>query len=339
MRQPVYPLLLAASYWLTGRNAFVVFLLQGAMNLLSFSLACLLGAALFEKKFWPGAPLLLALYYPLWAPAAYCGTESLYLVLNCAGMFCLYKTVQRRADRAAPAAFAAASGFFLAMALLTRPAGLTIILLAAGGLGGAALFRRLRPVAPTAFLVTVAVVLLPWTIRNAVLFGEWTPLSSEGGFCLWDATLAPEESRFFESEQFRAAVGSHYYLSREAESRFREFAVRNIRDNPLRYLVYGVRRVARSWCRIGNAPAPWLLHGIHCGLLLFALVGFANTDRMRALFLLLPAVAVSVSLFFLHAEVRYIWPAMPFVLILSGQGMRAAIARLLLPHNVKADSA
>lgn len=329
MRQPLYPLFLAVSYWLSGRHALLVFTLQGLMNLASLGLTCLLGAVTFGKAFWPGTPLLLALYFPLWVPAAYCGTESLYLVLVSAGMFFLFVTLKSDAGRSRPIVFAALGGISFGAALLTRPAGLALVILITGYLGAAALFRRLRPVNLLVFIAAVAMVLLPWTIRNAIALREITPLSSEGGFCLWDATLAPDEPRFFESEQFRAAVGEDYYLSREAEKRFKDFAIRNIRANPGQYLRSGVRRVVRSWCRISNEHSPWWLHGVQCGLLLCALFGLAGMDRWRALFLLIPAIAVTVSLFFLHAEVRYVWPAMPFVLLLAGQSMQSGAERLV----------
>ena len=129
------------------------------------------------------AAAIAAVYPPLvWIPA-YVLSESLYMPIALASVLLLHKArVQTEAERLprAGGASTVAAGLVTGAAILVRPGTLFFLPLVA-----AWLLRRRRGSLAVAFCVAAAVVVAPWTLRNARTYGRFVPVASEGGVTFW----------------------------------------------------------------------------------------------------------------------------------------------------------
>ncbi len=178
MRGPLYPLFLAVIFRLFGAEVGVARILQAA-----------LGAAMVPLLYlWVGrrygwvagllAAVLGAAFFPLAVQATFLLTETLFLFLFVLG------TVIWEGKRLAFRALGA--GLVFGLAALTRAVGLPLVLLAAGE----ALFspgerpaRRFR--FALLILAGAALVIGPWTVRNAVVHRAWILVDTTGSTNLW----------------------------------------------------------------------------------------------------------------------------------------------------------
>jgi 4-amino-4-deoxy-L-arabinose transferase-like glycosyltransferase len=128
------------------------------------------------------AALLTAVHPPLIRLSGYVLSEALYVTLAWITVLLLGLVLDRRpplaAGRAAAAALAA--GLLGGIAVLTRPAMIMFIGLAALWL----IVKRQQPAA-LLFLVAAAIVIAPWTIRNVRTHGRFVLVASEGGITFW----------------------------------------------------------------------------------------------------------------------------------------------------------
>jgi 4-amino-4-deoxy-L-arabinose transferase-like glycosyltransferase len=188
-RAPAYPVFLAAVYAVAGRTAGTVL---GAQALL-WGLGCLALAGLVGRA---GSPIagwtagaLVAVHPVLARAAGEVLTECFYTVTLIGVVAALDQAVRRRSG-----VWLALAGGLTGAAVLTRPLTLALLPLLWGGL---LLWRGAldAPWRSAAVLTAVALaVLLPWTIRNAVVFGRFIPVQAQGlGVNVWLATLPYHE--------------------------------------------------------------------------------------------------------------------------------------------------
>lgn len=331
MRQPMYPLFLVLFYWLPEESILVLQVSQIVLNTLTFCLMLLIAGRAFGEHSWGGTFLALALYFPLWMSAAVVMTETLFCFLLVLAMFFL----QRAISQGEHPRYFVASGACFALAFLTRPIGLPVFLFG--------LFPiLLRAKVPRALMswsvlsISFLIVTSPWFVRNAIVLDDYTALSTDGGFNLWRASTSANDPLWWDSAEFNSAIGNGgYYLDRTADKRFKEMALRHLEADPLACLKRGVLRVAETWsyfCGSRRFVDDSILFGLfrllQFAILAFAVLGLFVLDRANAVYFLVPIVALSSVLLFTMSTSRFILPAMPFVLVLSGQGLCLALRKL-----------
>src|SRR5262249_43814560 len=108
-------------------------------------------------------------------------SESLFVPLLLGSAAMLLHAADRRST---PLAFGA--GTLLAAAALTRPSALALAPLLLGPLGGRRCGPRARGRLAAASVVGFVLALAPWTIRNALHFGELLPISDGIGATFFD---------------------------------------------------------------------------------------------------------------------------------------------------------
>ncbi len=175
-RGPLYPWFLAGLFRLFGESVHpvrVAQLLLGAAN------AGLVWAA--ARRFVsPGGALLAALLYAGYGILVYFDGEVLTLTLEMTLLLLFLLALTARGRAGAPLA-----GLLLGGAAILRPSILPVALPALLYLrpGGGGLPRRAPAwrLAPAAFLVALALPILPVVIGYRVLLGDWIPISSQGG--------------------------------------------------------------------------------------------------------------------------------------------------------------
>jgi hypothetical protein len=177
-RAPVYPVFLAAIYILSGLQArfFAVRIVQAfvmaSIAPMTYFLAQRLGASRRHARIaaWIPAAWPLLLLLPLGL-----ATENLFIPLLTAGMLMLFKAVESRRLRDT-----ALSGLIFGLATLTRSVVVGFPALAAIWLW----VRKMRRHAVLLMLV-IAILVVPWCVRNTLLHGRLTLVETSMGYNLY----------------------------------------------------------------------------------------------------------------------------------------------------------
>ncbi len=175
LRPPAYPLVLAAAYEATGARWTAGRLLGALLGTLTVALVMALGTALLGARAGRWAGAIAAVFPPLiWLNGSLLA-ESLFLPAVLGALLCVARAGGSRA-----LAWAAGAGALVGLAVLTRNNGVVLLVPVLGGLF--ALTRGAR--GPAVALLAVALVLLPWTLRNEDAFGRLLPLGTQSGYTL-----------------------------------------------------------------------------------------------------------------------------------------------------------
>lgn len=193
-------------------------------------------------------------------------------------------------------------------------------------------------------LLIVAATLFPWAYRNDRILGEWRWLTTRGGISLYDG-VGPQADGGSDLGDVKdsAAVRDMGELDRDAY--FRREAWNTIQSDPARIVRLAGVKLARFWNPIPNVEsyrssftrlvsAGWMLP-----VLILAVGGVAVLVRQSeigglrlALFLLLPALYLSVLHCVFVGSVRYRLPAMPFLEILAALAICRRSSRRSTPE-------
>ncbi len=182
-RAPAYPLFLAAigagdrSYEAVPARVKIAQSIVGAIGVW---LIGLLAWRLAGPKAAAVAAWIAALYPPLVWITAYVLSEALYCTLALSTVLLLDHAIDRSDGGRRSSASALAAGALCGIAILTRPVMLFFLPIAAPWL---VLRRHIR--VATILLVTAAVVVAPWTVRNYRTYGRFVLVASEGGVTFW----------------------------------------------------------------------------------------------------------------------------------------------------------
>ncbi len=202
---PVYPYFVGALFRAFGTMRAVLWA-QVVLGALLVPVVGLAGARAFGRRVGLLAAAATALYPELlWYPAHY-WSETVFLLL-------LWGAIERTlaADARGSRGAAVAAGLLWGLATLTRELSLYLVPIAVLWLlrprraDAAGRFRShgLRPVAGgvarAALLVLVTVLtVLPWTIRNAIVFRVFIPVSTMGGLNLWQGNTTLTHLQIYE---------------------------------------------------------------------------------------------------------------------------------------------
>jgi tetratricopeptide (TPR) repeat protein len=336
---PLYPYFLAVVYKLAGPNLLLVKLVQAGLGALTAGLTYLLGRECFGTVAGLVAGFVAALYVPFIFYDSSILFPVLATLLNTAMLYMLCRGLRSGGVRSFLLAgiLAGLSAAGNASILIFGPF-LVVFLLV---FGGEAFEHRLRRAG--LFVVGVAVIVAPITIRNAVVGGDFVPLTSNAGLNLYignnekstGAYVKPEGLDVYtdpEGEAIaEAALGrdlkpsevSRYWTGRAldfARTRPSEFASNLVRKLFLFWSVYEVPQIEhlpfeRRYSRLLRLPSP--SYGIICPL---GLVGIFLALRRRReawpLFLFTVTYSFTIVAFFVVA--RYRLPMVPALMVFAG---------------------
>ncbi|MEE2789232.1 MAG: glycosyltransferase family 39 protein [Myxococcota bacterium] len=199
-------------------------------------------------------------------------------------------------------------------------------------------------------MLMFAASILPWTIRNAVVFGEFIPLGVGGvGVSLfwgahehWDNwrgwrkfptfmfKSTKEEKKF--NKAYKQYCDYHYASSikiRKPEKKIRATALEYIRMNPARVFVNWILNQPRLWFLVPHTKMSIAVASQWFFLVTipFMIAGVVFLWRRELIYALpiLGTFAYTNALFFpLHVQPRYGVPVIPVLLALAGIGLYAA---------------
>lgn len=250
----------------------------------------------------------------------------------------------------------ALSGLLLGVATLARPS-MQFYPLVLLPLIFWALDRRWS-VALSSFAILFAsfgLVLLPWAVRNSLIFHAFIPATSHSGRVLYQGNFALGDPDYL---RYRNWKESEEALAKVLESRFgpapgdteglneheidkiaQQEGIRAIRAHPGRYVVLSLRRFFQLWFSQGfGIPPPLesyltaITNGILLGLATAAFVFFRGTWLWPAIPLIV-LVAFNTAVYIAVLAVpRFNIPIMPYVLVFAAQTIvRLGISTKLVP--------
>ncbi len=335
---PLYPYFLAVVYKIAGPGLLTVKIIQGVLGALTAGLAFLLAREIFGKVAGLVAGFLAALYVPFIFYDSSILFPVLATLLNTAMLYFLYRGVLRgrEADYLIAGLLAGLSAAGNASVLAFGPFAVGFILLH----GKAPIRRKLRKAA--IFVIGVAVVVAPITVRNAVLGKDFVPLTSNAGLNLFignnerstGAYVKPLELDVYEDPEGKgiaeAALGRELKPS-EVSAYWRGRALDFIKANPGGFTSNLLRKAFYFWSvyevpQIEHLPFEkrysWLLRipspsfGIVCPLGILGIL-LAIRKRREAWLLLLFMLAYSSTIVMFFVVARYRLPMIPALMVFT----------------------
>ncbi len=268
----------------------------------------------------------IAAFYPelVWF-ASHFWAETVFTVL-------LWWAIERllAADGDEGAKAALASGLLWGLAVLTRETVLYFLPLAALWLA----WRRAGGTRRAAVLLaTAAVVVLPWTLRNWLVFDAFVPVSTSGALNLWQGnTRLTREQVYEEYWAVHGRIAKYEHARRRAVEAILErqplWIFEKLRDEmPAFWAAHGQPIVHLERGAYGVVARPLALLAVaivlspYLAVLVLFVAGVAVLPRRRAVVLLLGFLVFYVLLHVVaHGYPRYRLPAMPAVFLVAAHG-------------------
>lgn len=341
---PFYPLFCVGIYRFFRESPFAVSLFQVLVFVGVAFMTYWIGKEIFCEE--TGA---LAAFFVCLHPGLFIfTTHTLHpLIVDCF-WFTLFFLSVLRLQKAPTLKKVIASGIILGCTFLSRS---TIFLFAAAAclwLYPQWDFHARRKFFFLAVLIFIPfLVLIPWTVRNFIVFRHFIPITSTFGLQIWSGNnphatgtlLTPSGEMVL--GQDKAFLDRLYQTDELGQAKlFREEAVRYIREHPFRTFKLFLKKIYYFWWFAPQSglwyPPAWrLLYRIWYGSFAFLAVaglglGWRNTHgerRKRLVLLLLFLLSISLfqSLFFV--EGRHRLAVESFLLVLSAEGARRLLRR------------
>jgi 4-amino-4-deoxy-L-arabinose transferase-like glycosyltransferase len=199
-------------------------------------------------------------------------------------------------------------------------------------------------------LVGITLIVVPWTVRNAIALDRVVPISTGGGQVLFAGTYLPSDGdpervgaevverhpelfgpdavRRLRLEQILTRLAEQRYPGTEADKALSKMGKEQLWDDlseePLEYAGFVATKVGRIWSHgpreVMREPG-WEL--LHWALVAFGLIGLAvlaSQRRWEALLLATIFVAITAISALLVASPRRVLVMMPLVAALAGVG-------------------
>lgn len=339
MHLPGYPAFLAALYTAVGVDTApqpLVSVVQAVLSGLTLWGVFLLGRDLKGPGTGLAATILGAAYLPFWWSYRYVLTEDLFAAL-CVWAAWLLLSAIREEGRRAYIAYAAA-GAVASAATYVRVASAAWMLLTGAillFLGGPERGRFLR--GSGVVLLTVVLFFGPWWYRNSQIYGRFIPFNTmtSSGSLVASFDDREELVEVLESlDRGHVDPPEDIELDRKMASVARTRTREALDTDPVGYVLRRTRLVAVSFFTYhpnpfgGFSGMGGVTEALHLAVLALAAVGlWVHRSRMAVWIL----AGLPLSLVAVHAVTlvysRYLFPMMPFMIVLAGLGLAAAAPR------------
>ena len=349
-----YPALVAATMLVFGKGMLGPLLLNLASAMLVLWLVLWFGRRFAGSELAARIAALLYAIYP--AHIAYTGAPLSETSYTAVAMAAFALLVARPKDWR----FLAASGLLFGLATLMRPQ--TMLFPIGAVVALLLVFRAFRWTDAAKALLILAIagsaVLLPWTARNRSVFGETVLVSTNGGVALYTGASDRATGDHFSWEdpslwrEIRFPMAERNGRQVELDRHLKKLSRTWIAEHPGRWLAMGPKKVAILWTK--DSDAFWSLKASHPRLALpltaaqalnqlfylaiLALAAFCAFVAARALIrreeatmplgllFCMPAF-VSLIAFGFTGQIRYHYPAMPFLIVAAGWTLALLLLR------------
>jgi hypothetical protein len=185
------------------------------------------------------------------------------------------------------------------------------------------------------FAIVTACFVLPWVIRNAIVFDTFIPGVSQVGFTLWGGTAPAGGSRMIGSmsdpaipdsvrQELNAVQGEI-----EQSQWFTQEAYRIIREDPWRYVRLSFRKIPQLWLNLGFDEPPSkksiAVAIFNVGAFVLAVIALraAHPSPIAGRMLLILVAFWTLANLPATALVRYAMPMLALVFAYAGPGLDA----------------
>jgi 4-amino-4-deoxy-L-arabinose transferase-like glycosyltransferase len=199
-------------------------------------------------------------------------------------------------------------------------------------------------------LLGVAIVVVPWTARNAIALDRFVPISTGGGQVLFAGTylpsdgdpekvgaevvarhpglFTPKDVQRLRLEQILARLAGQRYPSVETDKALSRMGKdqlwEDISDEPAEYVGFVATKIGRIWSHgprdVMREPVWELLHWALVAFGLLGLIVLAAQRRWEALLLATIFIAITAISALLVASPRRVLVMMPLIAALAGVG-------------------
>lgn len=358
-RSPAYPAALAAVYVVVGDHKWTAGRLENALfGVIDVALIGLIAAQLWDRRVGAVALAIAAVHPTLILIGSGLVLEPLLVACSLGALAAALQ--HRRAPRGWR--WPLLAGVLLGLAILTREVGFALVLpiawlLLPSHVRGRARLSRRAVAAPLLFLVVAALVVLPWTVRNAVEFHAFEPVSSSAGFGLagtYNATSATQRgewTRPYDDPRLRDVLLA---LGKTDEAKvdkaMRTEALDYMKAHPAYIGEVAVWGSIRLFDLDGGAYdrhiAPfvpyanklmWLSILATYPILVLAAIGAFRPGARRAPFALwaIPILVFVEIIFLLPANVRYRSSIEPYLVLLAALAITPYVDRVLARRSTR----
>lgn len=251
---PIYPLFLYGMYCVFGDGVHVVLFIELLQGLIG-ALCCVLLYQIVSLKFSRGVAVGAAAVFSIYPLLIYlCGQISaanLYLFIN---LILIYLLLKGEANRTTGWFYWA--GVLFGLLLLARAEVILLLPLFILWVAYAAREHALHKI--IAFAGLAGIVLLPWIYRNYRVFDAFVPLTTQGGYNLWQGQNPQatgtrsqySDPPFHICEEAEAQIQTlepddHYEL--ELNKIYQHEAIMFVKNNPGKALALALRKIVFFW--------------------------------------------------------------------------------------------
>ncbi len=278
----LYPAFVGSVYALTGGSALVLTLVQVLLGVWAVVALAVAARDLAGRRAGILVGLLAALHPGLVLSSVLVLTEALEVPILVALVLVWVRLVRAPSMRGA-----ALIGALAAAACLTRsPALYAVPVMVVATLAGRDARAALRPRLLLGALAVALLLMLPWTVRNAVLYGAFVPADTKAGAALWlfnHPSPSPLREVWTGLPNAVPPPGPVAGLNEaQAERHFRGLAVRYIAGAPLAFAETSLLRLGkflvpfpRDW------DHPWLKGAVTAVYTAVTWLGLAGLWRAR----------------------------------------------------------
>jgi 4-amino-4-deoxy-L-arabinose transferase-like glycosyltransferase len=214
--------------------------------------------------------------------------------------------------------------------------------------------------------LVLAATVLPWSLRNQRVLGEFVWVSTNAGVALYTGANDQANGDYFAWEKGplwdASGIPFAERVTRQVEldRRFQKLATDWIKENPGRYLAMGPKKAALLWHKDSDGfwglknshprheaaltAMQWLNQGFYALILLLSAFCFAvatralfrREDALMPLGLLFCMPVFSTLLaFFFTGQIRYHYPAMPFLMVAAAWALLRLAAMVRKPGQAE----
>ncbi|MBN2619762.1 glycosyltransferase family 39 protein [candidate division WOR-3 bacterium] len=251
---PVYPLFLTVMYAVIGDTVHTIQWIEIVQVVLS-GLCCLFVYQIVRMKFSEPTALVSSVLFALYPILVYLpgqiSSANPYIFLNCLLLYCLFRGEQKRT--VLPFVF---SGIVFGLLVLARAEAIAYIPFIV--LWMIIVVKEHAGQRILAFTIMAMVVMAPWVYRNYRVFNAFVPLTTQGGYNLWqgqnpDATGTRSQytdppfhvSAEVEQEILALPATDQYELT--LQDIYMREAKQFIKNNPGRVITLGLRKCMFYW--------------------------------------------------------------------------------------------
>lgn len=323
-KEPFYAFFLAGVYYIFGHNYLIVKIIQAVLGALICIFIFLIGSHLFNRKVGILSGFISGINPSLIKSTEHLLSETLYTFILILTVF-LFLSQMRNLKLKNSIAL----GFLLGIGTLTRS-----ILFPFGVLICLSLFfilynkYALKKLLSNIFLILVFSVLtiLPWSIRNWIVFHEFVPISTNLGINIYSSYFPPQEKLF----GFTASdENTEYAKSFNSETKSSKFLMQKTFEklsklSPGKILKLELLKIIYFYC-----PFDWEIIGggvynfVYGFILPFFIYGTLLTlKRFRELLpLYLPILCFFITALVTYGSPRFRLPVEPYFIIIASSAI------------------